>query len=125
VVCVCVCVCVCGVCVCVVCVWCGVCVCSAQCRMGLSHCRNFSKPVFVVAHLTQCSFRLQASYFWVLFAKLRKATISFRHFCPSVRPSVRPSEWNKSVTKERILIKFYIWGFFSTICPENSSFITI
>jgi hypothetical protein len=47
------------------------------------------------------------------FEKLRKATVSFvMCVCPSVRPSVRLSEWNNSAPTVRILIKFVIWVFF-------------
>jgi hypothetical protein len=44
------------------------------------------------------------------FAELRKATISF----DNVRPSVRPSAWNKSAPTRRIFMKFDIWVLFDT-----------
>ena len=38
---------------------------------------------------------------------------------------VRPPAWNNSAHTGRIFMKFNIWGFFSKICPENSSLIEI
>ena len=40
-----------------------------------------------------------------VFAKLRKATVSFIM-------SVRPSAWNNSAPTGQILIQFYVWAFF-------------
>jgi hypothetical protein len=41
------------------------------------------------------------------FAKLAKATLEFRHVCPSVRPPA----WNNSSPTGRIYLKFDIEGF--------------
>ena len=53
-----------------------------------------------------------------VFAKLRKATVSFIM-------SVRPSAWNNSAPTGQILIQFYVWAFFSKMRRENSSLIKI
>jgi len=56
------------------------------------------------------------------FEILRKSTITF---VMSVRLSVLPSALNNSAPTGRILLKFRMFGHFSEICRENSSFIKV
>jgi len=55
------------------------------------------------------------SSFLRAFAKLPTAAISIVMFCPSVRPSVRPSEWNKLASRGRIFVEFDITGFLKNL----------
>jgi hypothetical protein len=60
-----------------------------------------------------------------LVRNLWKSIVSFVMLCLSVCPSIRPYAWNSSAPNERIFIKFYIFGYFSKICRNNSSFFNI
>ena len=74
---------------------------------------RYSQYLVIIGQLCRLT---MAGGFLGAFTKLRKATISFvMYVCLPVRPSVRPSWWNRSAPTGRIFIKFDIWLFFENL----------
>jgi len=52
------------------------------------------------------------SFFFALQIDFRHVCEIMQSFSTSVRPSILPSAWDKSVPTERIFVKFDVWVFF-------------
>jgi hypothetical protein len=61
------------------------------------------------------------SVFFRCVRKIAKSDYSFRHVCPSNRPSVRLSAWNNSVPSGRIFMKSDIRVYFKKLSRKFKS----